>query len=65
MPGSPLRPITIGWGRQDRVCFPHQHELALARFPHARLHWFDRCGHFPHWDQPERTVRLILEATRA
>lgn len=56
-------PITIGWGRQDRICLPRQAERALQRFPGARLHWFERCGHFPHWDQPEQAVRLILEAT--
>ncbi len=63
MPAAPLRPLVIGWGRQDRVCFTGQSKKALALFPHARLHWFDRCGHFPHWDQPEQTVRLILDAT--
>ena len=36
---------------------------AQAAFPHATLHWFDRCGHFPHWDQPRETVRLVLDAT--
>ena len=40
-----------------------QADKAMALFPHARLVWFDHCGHFPHWDQPERTARLILEAT--
>jgi pimeloyl-ACP methyl ester carboxylesterase len=56
-------PITIGWGRQDRVCLPSQSRKALRLFPSARLHWFDACGHFPHWDQPGETVRLILDAT--
>ena len=32
-------------------------------FPDARLHWFERCGHFPHWDAPQETVRLILDNT--
>jgi hypothetical protein len=27
------------------------------------MHWFADCGHFPHWDRPEETVRLILAAT--
>jgi len=58
------RPIAIGWGRQDRVCFPHQTDRALTLFPHARLHWFEACGHFPHWDQPDQAVTLILETTR-
>jgi pimeloyl-ACP methyl ester carboxylesterase len=61
--GATLGPLTIGWGRQDRVCLPRQAARALQRFPGARLHWFERCGHFPHWDQPQQAVRLILEAT--
>jgi pimeloyl-ACP methyl ester carboxylesterase len=56
-------PIVIGWGRQDRVCFPDQARRALRLFPGARVHWFDRCGHFPQWDAPAETVRVILSAT--
>ena len=54
-------PLVIGWGRNDRVCFTNQAKRALALFPDARLHWFERCGHFPHWDAPQETVRLILD----
>jgi pimeloyl-ACP methyl ester carboxylesterase len=39
-------PIAIGWGRHDRLCFPGQAERAKQAFPEARLHWFDRSGHF-------------------
>lgn len=56
-------PIVIGWGRQDRLCLPRQAERAQRAFPSARLHWFDRCGHFPMWDRPEETIRLILGST--
>lgn len=55
-------PLVIGWGRRDRVCFPRQAKRALALFPDAQLHWFDRCGHFPHWDAPAETAQLILSA---
>ncbi|WP_310569670.1 alpha/beta fold hydrolase [Gemmatimonas sp.] len=65
VPAGALRhPMLIVWGRQDRVCLRRQAARAVARFPDARLHWLDDCGHFPHWDQPAATVRLILEATR-
>jgi pimeloyl-ACP methyl ester carboxylesterase len=57
--GTIRQPLVIGWGRKDRVTFPSQAALATRLFPDARLHWFDDCGHFPHWDQPEETVRLI------
>jgi pimeloyl-ACP methyl ester carboxylesterase len=56
--------VVLGWGRNDRVTLPTQASRAQELFPDAVLHWFDDCGHFPHWDQPERTARLILEATK-
>jgi pimeloyl-ACP methyl ester carboxylesterase len=61
--GSIKHPLLIGWGRRDRVCFPSQAKLALEKFPDAQLYWFARCGHFPQWDQPSETVRLILDGT--
>lgn len=51
----------IGWGRRDHLLLPPQAARAQAAFPNARLHWFDHCGHFPHWDQPAETARVILE----
>ena len=62
--GSMRGPVVIGWGRHDRVCLPRQAKRALAKFPDARLHWFERSGHFPMWDSPHETVALIREATR-
>ena len=62
--GSAKRPIAIVWGESDRVCLPRQAERAMARFPDAKLYWVKRCGHFPMWDQPAETVRIILETTR-
>jgi len=59
--GSIRPPLVIGWGQRDRVCFPSQARLAQQLFPDARLHWFARSGHFPHWDVPAETARLILE----
>ena len=59
--GSIGSPLVIGWGRHDRVCLPRQARRALLQFPDARLHWFDRSGHFPHWDEPQATARLILD----
>ncbi len=56
-------PVTIGWGRHDRLCLPRQAERAMAAFPSATLHWFEHSGHFPHWEEPEATATLILAAT--
>jgi pimeloyl-ACP methyl ester carboxylesterase len=54
-------PVAIGWGRHDRLCFPSQAKRAQNAFPEARLVWFDRSGHFPMWEEPEKAVTLILE----
>jgi pimeloyl-ACP methyl ester carboxylesterase len=56
-------PVTIGWGRHDRLCLARQAGRAKAAFPGARLHWFERSGHFPMWDEPEEALQLILAAT--
>lgn len=56
-------PVVIGWGRKDRLCLPRQANRALAAFPDATMHWFEESGHFPMWDQPSETVRLILDTT--
>ena len=56
-------PVTIGWGRHDRLCLPIQAERAHAAFPGSTLHWFDHSGHFPMWDEPDETLKLILHAT--
>jgi pimeloyl-ACP methyl ester carboxylesterase len=58
-------PVTIGWGRQDRLTLPVQAERAVAAFSGARLHWFDHSGHFPMLDEPEAAAALILGATGA
>ena len=62
-PSGTAAPVVIGWGRKDRLCLPRQAACAKAAFPDATLYWFDDSGHFPMWDQPLETVRLILEAT--
>ena len=56
-------PIIIGWGRQDRLCLPRQAARAKAAFPSAKIHWFEKCGHFPIWDQSDEAVQLILDET--
>ncbi|MGB7407985.1 MAG: alpha/beta hydrolase [Pontixanthobacter sp.] len=62
-PANTAAPVVIGWGRKDRLCLPRQADRAMKAFPEATLHWFERSGHFPMWDQPEETVRVILDAT--
>lgn len=63
LPGLLEHPVLIGWGHRDRVCFPGQAKRAMRLFPDARLYWFNQSGHFPQWDVPEETVRVILAHT--
>ncbi len=58
-----LGPVTIGWGTKDRVCLPRQAKRVIEKFPGASIHWFDDCGHFPQWDSPDATARMILART--
>lgn len=61
--GSLGAPVLMVWGRQDLVTPASQAKLAQERFPDATVELLDRCGHFPHWDQPAKTVELILAHT--
>ncbi|WP_423141673.1 alpha/beta fold hydrolase [Parablastomonas sp. CN1-191] len=62
-PAATAAPVVIGWGCKDRLCLPAQAGRAIAAFPDATMHWFEESGHFPMWDQPAETVRVILNAT--
>ncbi|WP_404800781.1 alpha/beta fold hydrolase [Pseudoblastomonas flavescens] len=62
-PANTSARVVIGWGRKDRPCLPQQADCAAKALPEATMHWFERSGHFPMLDQPEETVRVILDAT--
>lgn len=62
-PANTGAPLAIGWGRKDRLCLPQQARRALEAFPAAKIHWFEHSGHFPMWDEPQETIRMILAAT--
>ncbi|WP_234853264.1 alpha/beta fold hydrolase [Paracoccus everestensis] len=51
-------PVTIVWGRKDRLLLPRQAEQAMQAFPEARLHWVDQAGHYISWDAPDEALRL-------
>lgn len=57
------RRVTIAWGRKDGLCLPGQALTALEAVPDAELHWFDRSGHLPPWDEPQATAELLLRVT--
>ena len=47
-------PVLITHGRQDEVVLPAASEMSLAAMPHARLSWFDDCGHSPFSEHAAR-----------
>jgi pimeloyl-ACP methyl ester carboxylesterase len=55
--------VVVGWGRWDRLTLPTQARRVLAAFPDATLHRFGGSGHFPQFDEPVETVRMVLDAT--
>lgn len=56
-------PVTIGWGRKDRLLLPRQARRAAAEIPRARVEMMDDCGHAPMYDDPALVTRLILETS--
>ncbi|TPG46516.1 alpha/beta fold hydrolase [Sphingomonas glacialis] len=53
------RPTLVVWGRQDRVFPPLYAERAAALLPRSSLCLIDRCGHYPHWEQPEAFATAV------
>lgn len=50
-------PVLVLWGHED-VVFPPNLALAIMRaVPSARVVTYEDCGHFPHEERPDETVR--------
>ena len=60
-----LRPFTlptlIVWGRDDRLFNVRDADVARRVLPHARIEVFDRCGHCPQIECPDRFVAAVEE----
>jgi pimeloyl-ACP methyl ester carboxylesterase len=58
------RPMLIAWGSRDTV-IPIEHAYAAHQaVPGSRLEVFEQSGHFPHQDEPERFVSVVLDFLR-
>ena len=54
-------PFMLIWGRRDRI-IPVEHGLAAHELvPSSRLEVFERAGHFPHVDDPQRFLDVLLD----
>jgi pimeloyl-ACP methyl ester carboxylesterase len=61
--GVPLAPVTIAWGRRDRILFWRQAERARRLLPDARFIPLDGCGHVPMTDDPQLVADAILRGS--
>jgi len=52
-------PTLILWGDRDRIISKQYVEGWQKSIAGSRLEIIADCGHFPLWEQPERSVRLI------
>lgn len=55
------RPVLVTWGKQDRIIPPAHALIAKEKIPGARLELFDRCGHLPMFEYPEKFNKLVLD----
>ena len=54
-------PTLIVWGAQDPF-IPVSHAFAAHEaLPGSRLEIFDGVGHYPHCEEPERFIALLLD----
>lgn len=47
-------PTLVTHGRVDTVVLPAAVDMTVAAIPHARVSWFDDCGHSPFCEDAER-----------
>ena len=54
-------PFMLVWGENDSI-IPVEHALAAHELvPSSRLELFEGAGHFPHLDEPQRFVDVLLD----
>jgi pimeloyl-ACP methyl ester carboxylesterase len=54
-------PFLIMWGDRDPI-IPVEHGLAAHELvPSSRLELFEGAGHFPHLDEPQRFLDVLLD----
>jgi pimeloyl-ACP methyl ester carboxylesterase len=54
-------PFMLIWGRRDSI-IPVEHGLqAHELLPSSRLEIFEQAGHFPHLDEPQRFLDVLID----
>jgi len=57
-------PTLIIWGMKDSAFGPRHLGRWQALVPHARVERLEDAGHWPHEEQPDRVVALMLDFAR-
>jgi pimeloyl-ACP methyl ester carboxylesterase len=57
-------PLLVTQGLADTVVLPATAEHILATCPTAKASWYERVGHVPHLEEPERFNRELAQLTR-
>jgi pimeloyl-ACP methyl ester carboxylesterase len=52
--GEIKMPVLGMYGARDLIVSPHQSKVLKAAVTHSQIAWFERSGHFPMLDEPER-----------
>jgi non-heme chloroperoxidase len=58
-------PVLITQGRKDSVVLPPAAEATAAAIPHARISWYDNCGHSPFCEDAPRFNAELTAFVRA
>lgn len=54
-------PTLVVWGKEDPIIPAAHAQVAVDKIPGARLEIFERCGHMPQLEHPDRFNQLALE----
>jgi pimeloyl-ACP methyl ester carboxylesterase len=57
-------PMLVVWGGRDPIVPAHHAETVREMVPSARVEVFGQSGHWPHLDEPDRFIRLLLTFLR-
>jgi 4,5:9,10-diseco-3-hydroxy-5,9,17-trioxoandrosta-1(10),2-diene-4-oate hydrolase len=52
-------PTLLVWGREDRIVPLAAAEVYRESIAGAQLSIIDRCGHYPHFEQPAEFQRVL------
>jgi len=53
-------PVLVVWGTDDRIIPVAHARIALEKIPGARLELFEKCGHMPMLECPDKFNKLVL-----